>query len=218
MSAAPGSDQRSQLISALIRNFFTSYGTQADGKNEAFLELDNGLQVISRHAKTLGYDAVVLFLDELVLWLAGQASNPDFVHLEVQKLVNLVESQNSQRDIPIVSFVARQRDLVDLLGSSTPGAQQLRFSDAVKHWEERFGKITLEDRNLPAIAEERILKPKNDAARESLNAAFRQALPSRDEVRRILQIRHLVAQLLHHQCQRRGTQAILATPEIDQDQ
>ena len=187
LSAAPGSDQRSQLISALIRNFFTSYGTQADGKNEAFLELDNGLQVISRHAKTLGYDAVVLFLDELVLWLAGQASNPDFVHLEVQKLVNLVESQNSQRDIPIVSFVARQRDLVDLLGSSTPGAQQLRFSDAVKHWEERFGKITLEDRNLPAIAEERILKPKNDAARESLNAAFRQALPSRDEVRRILQ-------------------------------
>ncbi|MBM4012828.1 MAG: hypothetical protein FJ286_15930 [Planctomycetes bacterium] len=36
LSAAPGSDQRSQLISALIRNFFTSYGTQADGKNEAF--------------------------------------------------------------------------------------------------------------------------------------------------------------------------------------
>lgn len=187
IAAAPGSDQRSQLIAALMRTFFTSYGTQADGKNEAFLELDKGLQVISRHAKSLGYDAVVLFLDELVLWLAGQASNPDFVHLEVQKLVNLVESQESRRDIPIVSFVARQRDLVDLLGSSTPGAQQLRFSDAVKHWEERFGKITLEDRNLPAIAEERILKPRSDAARAQLDTAFRQALPSRDEVRRILQ-------------------------------
>ena len=140
MQAAPGSDPRSQLISALQRTYFSSYATQAESNTEAFLPLDKGLQVVARHAKSLGYDAVVLFLDELVLWLAGRAADPEFVHQEVQKLVNLVESQDSRREIPIISFVARQRDLVDLLGAATPGAQELRFSDAVKHWEERFGK------------------------------------------------------------------------------
>ena len=187
MRAEPGSDPRTQLISALQRSYFSSYATQAEGNAEAFLPLDKGLQVVARHAKSLGYDAVVLFLDELVLWLAGRAADPEFVHQEVQKLVNLVESQESRREIPVVSFVARQRDLVDLLGAATPGAQELRFSDAVKHWEERFGKITLEDRNLPAIAEERILKPVTPQAKQVLDDAFRRALPSRDEVRNVLQ-------------------------------
>ena len=115
MQAAPGSDPRSQLISALQRTYFSSYATQAESNTEAFLPLDKGLQVVARHAKSLGYDAVLLFLDELVLWLAGRAADPEFVHQEVQKLVNLVESQDSRREIPIISFVARQRDLVDLL-------------------------------------------------------------------------------------------------------
>jgi hypothetical protein len=187
VAAAAGSDERARLVSDLVATYFTSYGTQTEGRVEAFLELDKGLQVIARHARSLGYDAAVLFLDELVLWLASQAANPAFVHGEVQKLVNLVESQESRREIPIVGFVARQRELADLLDTALPGAQQLRFSDAVRHWEERFGRITLEDRNLPAIAEERILKPKDDAARRTLDEAFRKSLPSRDEVRRVLQ-------------------------------
>ena len=42
--------------------------------DEPFSSLDTGLRVISEHAKSLGYDAVTLFLDELVLWLAFAAS------------------------------------------------------------------------------------------------------------------------------------------------
>ena len=45
---------------------------------ESFITLDEGLSVISKHARdVLGYDAVVLLLDELVLWLAGVHRRPD---------------------------------------------------------------------------------------------------------------------------------------------
>ena len=55
-------------------------GGRGRGKTESFLSLDKGLSVISRHAKELGYDALILFLDELILWLATHAADPDFVH------------------------------------------------------------------------------------------------------------------------------------------
>ena len=40
-----------------------------------FVDIDAGLAIISRHAKQLGYDALILFLDELILWLASHAAN-----------------------------------------------------------------------------------------------------------------------------------------------
>jgi hypothetical protein len=180
--ADPGSEERSQLISALIGQFFGSYDIQAGGKGEAFLSLDQGLSVISKHAQSLGYDALILFLDELILWLASRATDLKFIHQEGQKLAKLVEAQRADRPIPIISFVARQRDLSELVGTSIPGAERLNFSDALKHWEGRFHRITLEDRNLPAIAEKRILKCKTKSARDELNAAFEQATRIREPV------------------------------------
>ena len=79
--------------------------------------------------------------------------------------------------MPIVSFVARQRDLRDLVGENVPGAEQLNFADALRHWEGRFHTITLEDRNLPVIAEKRVLRPKDEACRQELKRAFEQADP-----------------------------------------
>jgi hypothetical protein len=184
--APPGSEERSQLIGALIGKFFGSYDTQAGGHGEAFLPLDKGLSVLSKHAATLGYDGLILFLDELVLWLASHAADLKFVHQEGQKLAKLVEAQTPDRPIPIISFVARQRDLSELIGDSVPGADRLNFGDALKHWEGRFHKITLEDRNLPAIAERRVLKPRSDAARQELDAAFAQTASIRDAVMTIL--------------------------------
>ena len=68
--------------------------------------------MISKHAKhVLGYDAVVLLLDELVLWLAGYIGDHDKVSLEAQKVSKLIESAEHDRPAPIVSFVPRQRDL-----------------------------------------------------------------------------------------------------------
>jgi hypothetical protein len=170
--AEPGSEERSELISILIKQFFQSYDTQSTGRKEAFLPLDQGLSVITQHAQSLGYDGLILFLDELVLWLASLATDLKFVHQEGQKLVKLVEAQSADRPIPLISFVARQRDLSELIGDSVPGADRLNFGDALKHWEGRFHRITLEDRNLPAIAEERILKCKTASARDELTAAF----------------------------------------------
>jgi cytochrome P450 len=82
--------------------------------------------------------------------------------------------------------VARQRDLSELIGDSIPGAERLNFSDALQHWEGRFHHITLEDRNLPAIAEKRVLKCKTKAARDELNAAFEQTAKVRESVMNVL--------------------------------
>jgi succinyl-CoA synthetase beta subunit len=57
--------------------------------------LDDGLSIMSRHAKALGYDAVILFLDELILWLASRAADASFVSSEGTKLVKLVEASNA---------------------------------------------------------------------------------------------------------------------------
>ena len=65
---------------------------------------------------------------------------------------------------PIISFVARQRDLRDLVGANQAGALQLQFADTLRYWEARFDRINLEDRNLPLIAQRRLLKPRNDVA------------------------------------------------------
>lgn len=180
--AAPGDERRTRLVGELVQTFFSSYGDVVRGQDEAYVSLDIGLAAISRHAKDLGYDAIVLFLDELILWLASHAAEPAFVSREGQKLAQLVEAQHADRPIPIVSFVARQRDLRELVGEHVTGSQDLAFADVLNWWEARFHTITLEDRNLPAIAERRVLKPKSEAARQQMDEAFRQTTAVRQEV------------------------------------
>lgn len=182
MEEPPGAEERSQLISALVGTFFGSYNLQVDRQGEAYLALDMGLSIVSKHAASLGYDGLILFLDELILWLASRAADLKFVHQEGQKLAKLVEAQTPDRPVPIISFVARQRDLSELIGAAVTGAERLNFSDALKHWEGRFHTITLEDRNLPAIAEKRVLKCKSRAARAELDAAFEQTAKVREAV------------------------------------
>jgi hypothetical protein len=177
----PHGEERARLVGDLIGQIFSAYRTLAAG-GEAFVALDDGLAILSRHARDLGYDAVILFLDELVLWLASHAADASFVSREGTKLVKLVEAANADRPIPLVSFVARQRDLRDLVGENLAGSLQLQFSDVLKHWEARFHRITLEDRNLPAIAEKRVLRPRDEAARQTLQAAFEDVLKLRRDV------------------------------------
>ena len=78
----------------LIGQFFSAYRTLA-GSGESFVSLDDGPSIMSRHASDLGYDAVILFLDELVLWLASHAADVNFVSREGTKLVKLVEATNA---------------------------------------------------------------------------------------------------------------------------
>ncbi len=182
MDADPGSEERTRLVSDLVGTFFKSYSMQAEGQREAYLSMDKGLCVLSQHARDLGYDAVLLFLDELILWLATRSADLDFVQREASKLTNLVEAQTPDRPIPLVSFVARQRDLRKLIGANVAGAQRLNFDDLLGYQEGRFNTITLEDRNLPAIAEKRVLKPFSEAARGELDAAFERTAKVREAV------------------------------------
>src|SRR5262249_17507915 len=129
MQAAPTSEARQRLIGNLIDAYFQAARTVAAGDTAAFVPLDEGLSVMSKHAQALGYDTVILFLDELILWLASQAADLAFVNREGQKIAKLVEAMTAARPIPIVSFIARQRDLRELVGDYLPGAEQLGFAD-----------------------------------------------------------------------------------------
>lgn len=182
MQQPVGGVLRSRLVGDLVARIFTAHSGMATSRDEAFVSLEDGLLIISRHAQDLGFDGLILFLDELILWLASHVADIKFVTREIQKVIKLVESGGGHRSVPIISLLARQRDLRELVGEHIPGAQQLSFTDTLKYWEGRFETITLEDRNLPVIIEKRVLRPKSDAARAQLNHAFESTSRVRDEV------------------------------------
>ncbi len=182
LGAPAGAEERSRLVAALVDSFFRGYRDVARGSDEAFVPLDEGLAVIARHARDLGYDALVLFLDELILWLATHAADLRFLNEEGPKVSKLVEAETAGRAVPIVSFVARQRDLRELVGEQVTGALQLGFADVLQWWEARFERITLEDRNLPEIAARRLLRPRSEAARRQIDDAYAQTEKVRREV------------------------------------
>jgi hypothetical protein len=180
-AAAPNADDRSRLVGDLVEHFFTAARFGAD-----FVDLDIGLSIISKHAKSLGYDGLILFLDELILWLASRAADVAFVNREGQKLAKLVEAQTADRPAPVISFVARQRDLKELIGDHITGAEKLSFKDVLGYWEARFATIKLEDRNLTAIAQKRILKPNSETSRQLMDDAFKQTEKIREDVMNVL--------------------------------
>ena len=96
-AAPPGSAPRRALESALLSGPMSSYARGAHGDAEAFVPLENGLAVIAEHARSLGYDGLILFLDELILWLQAHMSNQEFVNTQVSKLVKLIESGVAER-------------------------------------------------------------------------------------------------------------------------
>ncbi|MFV0135034.1 hypothetical protein ACLGIH_17725 [Streptomyces sp. HMX87] len=180
--AAPAGDPgRERLVSALVNGHMKSYAGGADG----FLSLDDGLSEISKHARRLGYDGVVLFLDELILWLQARMRERTWVNEEIQKLVKLIESDNPDRPVPIISFISRQRDLSQLVGKDILGSDVQNMEQALEYLKERFTVINLEDRNLPEIIKERVLKPK-PGQEEVLEAAFRGVDKSNQQVKDVL--------------------------------
>lgn len=185
-SAPAGDPVRDALVSALLSGPLSSYVRGASGDTEAFIPLENGLSVITRHAKDLGYDGLILFLDELILWLQAHMSNQQFVNTQVSKLVKLIESGDADRALPVVSFISRQRDLSKLVGEDVTGADVKNLEAQVQYLAERFDTVSLEDRNLPAIIKERVLKPKSPEARAQLDAAFKAIESSKASDREVL--------------------------------
>jgi hypothetical protein len=169
-------DNRRRLVGDLLAGPYKRYAAAVRADQGSYIDFDEGLSVISKHAKdVLGCDAVILLLDELVLWLAGLIADSDRIYQQVQKVSKLTESAAGPRPAPIVSFVPRQRDLRELVSKAAAGNEVTSLFDMLKHWDGRFEKIDLDDANLPAIVHERLLKPKDQAAKAQLDAAFETA-------------------------------------------
>ncbi len=163
---------RAKLVNDACATWFPGFAKNAAEDEHGFISLDAGLAVIAEHARSLGYDGLILFMDELILWLANRIHDQKFVSREADKITNFVEGADSRRAIPIVSFIARQRDLRELVGEETSGAAETAIQDSLNLASGRFDKITLEDRNLPQIAHARLLRPKDAQAAAKLDAAF----------------------------------------------
>ncbi len=161
-------EERQKLFDALVRSHFTAFL----GTTHGYVDIDRGLGELSRHARSLGFDAVVFFFDEAVLWLANGASDRAWVTREMSKLAKVVEAQDANRPAPLVSLLARQRDIVELVGDQLAGGDLQALREAQRFWEGRFGTIPLPDRNLPAIVRKRVVRPKDPAAEKRLVEAF----------------------------------------------
>lgn len=172
IESGPSAPERSILVGELVAKVFPSMSDLARAGGELFVGIDEGMGILSRHARDLGYDGLILFLDELILWLLSRAGDLNFVHREQQKIAKLVESQDADRPVPIISFIAQQRDLSEYVGGSGTGAERDGLAQSLKWTKERFDTIVLEDRNLRAIAHERILKVTDPGDRERVRQAF----------------------------------------------
>lgn len=185
MSSAPDHESHLRLVGDLVATLLPAYRDIASS-GSGFVEFDRGLAALSQHARALNYDGLVLFLDELILWLASHAADPEFISREAQKVVKLAEAADANRPVPIVSFVARQRDLRELVGQQFTGSEEMAFHDILRYWEDRFFLITLEDRNLPAIISRRVLAPVSEAAKQQMDRAFADATSDPTLVRALL--------------------------------
>lgn len=160
--------QRQRLAEALEKSFFPS--RNVEGK---WLGLSDGLYELSKFGAEQGYDAIVLYLDELILWLIFMVADPATFAREVQKLTLLVESDQKAFPIPVISFVARQRDLSTWVDTSFDSGSTLNArQEALAHQEGRFQNIVLGEKNLPEIAHKRLLTPRDEAARQDLESAL----------------------------------------------
>src|SRR5699024_10934249 len=156
-AAAPGTADKQRLVTDLTRadGLFSNYSRLSE-----HVSLDEGLQAISDHAKSHGYDAVVMFLDELVLWLAFEMQNQGSLGREAQKLTKLVEGNYGRLSVPLVSIIARQMELQQWFADSgVSGTQQKALDDAFRHQSGRFRVIELGDDNLAHVAAKRLLTP-----------------------------------------------------------
>ncbi len=157
---------RQAVAAALVETYFPAYTSTS-----AWLPVDQGLRVMTDHAKGLGYEGLVLFLDELVLWLANHLRDSSFIMNEASKVAKLVETGSAHLAIPMISFVARQRELKEFLGGGNVGAEQVAIGDAFQRWDDRFDKITLAAADLPEIVNKRLLTPSSPEGATALASA-----------------------------------------------
>lgn len=182
VSPSTPAELRARLVQDASTHLLPGFAKNALEDEHGFVSLDAGLSVIAEHAKSLGYDGLILFMDELILWLATLIHDQKFVAREAGKITNFVEGGDARRAVPVISFIARQRDLRELVGEEVSGAAEASIQDTLNLASGRFDKITLEDRNLPQVAHARLLKPKDDKSAALVEAEFEKTRRIRQEV------------------------------------
>ncbi len=135
------------------------------------VKLGAGLQILAAHLQSLGYEGIVLFLDELVLWLST-FQDPKKLSLEAPKVSTLIEHGDYPPAIPYFTFAARQRDLSQMVGKLVVGRDEQIFRDQLSFWKDRFDTISLEDKDLPRIVEKRLLRPVSPERRAEVDRGF----------------------------------------------
>lgn len=182
VSPSTPAELRARLVQDASTHLLPGFAKNAVEDEHGFVSLDAGLSVIAEHAKSLGYDGLILFMDELILWLATLIHDQKFVAREAGKITNFVEGGDARRAVPVISFIARQRDLRELVGEEISGAAESSIQDTLNLASGRFDKITLEDRNLPQVAHARLLRPKDEEAAALVDAEFEKTRRIRQEV------------------------------------
>ncbi|MDO9018002.1 MAG: hypothetical protein Q8S73_40050 [Deltaproteobacteria bacterium] len=112
-----------------------------------------GLQRLAAHAKAQGYGAVVLLVDEFLLWLS-EKSGEQFKRA-INQLNVIVDHNDGRRALPLFVFVARQRNLKEFFPDMV-GEDQLH--QHLDHHSKRFETTTLQDVELRHICKERVLR------------------------------------------------------------
>ena len=156
----PGGEERRRLVGDLLAGPFQRYARAVRADQESYIPLDEGLSVISKHAKNvLGYDAIVLLLDELVLWLAGYIGDHDEGQHARRRRSPSSSSPPSTSGPPRSSASCpASATCATWSAKAAAGDEVTSLFDTLKYWDGRFDHITLDDRNLPAIVHERLLQ------------------------------------------------------------
>lgn len=176
-----GGADRQRLVRDLVEHYFSAQTTTGQ-----WLEISEGLGALTEHAKSLGYDGVLLFLDELVLWLAQHLSDAAFIQREASKVTKLVETE-SRLALPLISFVARQRELKDFLSGGSTGAERVTLGDSLQFFEGRFDSVSLAAADLPEIVNKRLLAPVSSEAAAALAAAVARVQANSGAYRHLLE-------------------------------
>ncbi|MDA7918248.1 hypothetical protein N9B20_01165 [Mariniblastus sp.] len=75
----PDHESHLKLVSAHLKTVASSHADVISSKGGNFVRFDEGFSIMSQHAKGLGYDVFLLFLDELILWLSQHSADLSFV-------------------------------------------------------------------------------------------------------------------------------------------
>lgn len=95
-AGAHDSPDRIRLVQALLTTLLSSFAEGARANRGGYVSFDDALSAISHHAFSLGYDGVILFLDELILWFLSRLGDMAWVSAEISKLSKLVEGASAK--------------------------------------------------------------------------------------------------------------------------